>query len=73
MVTAQVQSSISLTFITDPSGVALTGSGSNVATLNFGSVSQFISPPLKVTETIGVIKFHSEHAIRYLRRQVERH
>jgi hypothetical protein len=56
-VTATVQSSISLTFITDANGVALTGSGTNVATLNFGSVSQFTSPPPKVTETIGATSF----------------
>ena len=52
-VTAEVQSSISLTFITDTNGVALVGSGTNVATLDFGHVSQFISPPPKVTETIA--------------------
>jgi hypothetical protein len=56
-VTAQVQSSISLTFVTDPNGVALTGSGTNVATLNFGSVSQFVTPPSKVTETIAATSF----------------
>jgi hypothetical protein len=54
---AQVQSSISLVFTTDTNGVVLTGSGTNVATLNFGSVSQFISPPSKVTETIGATSF----------------
>jgi hypothetical protein len=56
-VTATVQSSISLTFSTDTNGVTLTGSGTNVATLNFGSVSQFISPPSKVTETIAATSF----------------
>jgi hypothetical protein len=56
-VTAQVLSSISLTFVTDSNGIALTGSGTNVATLNFGSVSQFITPPSKVTETIGATSF----------------
>jgi hypothetical protein len=56
-VTATVQSSISLTFLTDTNGVALTGSGTNVATLNFGTVSQFISPPSKVSETIGATSF----------------
>ena len=56
-VTAEVQSSISLTFITDPNGVALAGSGTNVATLDFGHVSQFISPPAKVTETIAATSF----------------
>jgi hypothetical protein len=56
-VTATVQSSISLTFSTNTNGVALTGSGSNVATLNFGNVSQFISPPSKVSETIAATSF----------------
>jgi hypothetical protein len=56
-VTATVQSSLSLTFITDTNGVALTGSGTNVAGLNFGNVSQYISPPPKVTETIAATSF----------------
>ena len=56
-VTATVQSSISLTFITDTNGVALTGSGTNAATLAFGNVSQFSSPPPKITETIGATSF----------------
>ena len=56
-VTATVQSSINLTFISDANGVALTGSGTNAATLGFGNVSQFISPPPKVTETIGATSF----------------
>jgi hypothetical protein len=56
-VTATIQSSISLTFVTDVNGVALTGSGTNVATLNFGNVSQFTSPPLKVTETVAATSF----------------
>ena len=52
-VTAEVQSSISLTFVTDASGVVLTGSGTNSATLDFGNISQFGSPASHVTETIG--------------------
>jgi len=56
-VTATVQSSISLTFSTNTNGVALTGSGTNVATLNFGNVSQFITPPVKVSETIAATSF----------------
>jgi hypothetical protein len=56
-VTAEVLSSISITFVTDPNGVTLTGSGTNVATLNFGSISQFTSPPSKVTETIDATSF----------------
>ncbi len=56
-VTATVQSSISLTFVTDANGVPLTGSGTNAATLAFGNVSQYITPPAKVTETIGANNF----------------
>jgi hypothetical protein len=40
-VTATVASSISLTFETDGSGVALTGAGSSTATLGFGAVSAY--------------------------------
>jgi len=40
-VTANVQGTINLTFISDASGVALTGSGTNAATLAFGNVSAF--------------------------------
>src|SRR5580700_1703870 len=43
-VRAELASSISLTFLTDANGVALTGSGTNVATLDFGAVSQFTFP-----------------------------
>lgn len=57
LVTATVQSSISLTFSTDTNGVTLAGSGTNAATLGFGNVSQFISPPPKVTETIAATSF----------------
>jgi hypothetical protein len=56
-VTATVQSSISLTFSTNTNGVALTGSGTSTATLNFGNVSQFVSPPPRVTETIAATSF----------------
>jgi hypothetical protein len=40
-VTATVNGSINLVFISDPGGVALTGSGTNTATLAFGNVSAF--------------------------------
>jgi hypothetical protein len=40
-VTATVTSSINLVFNTDAAGVALTGSGTNAATLAFGNVSAF--------------------------------
>jgi hypothetical protein len=43
-VRAELASSINLTFLTDANGVALTGSGTNVATLDFGAVSQFTFP-----------------------------
>jgi hypothetical protein len=56
-VTANLVSSISLTFCTDTNGVALTGSDTNTATLNFGNVSQFSSPPSKVTQTIAATSF----------------
>lgn len=56
-VTAVVQSSISLTFVSDPNGVPLTGSGTNVATLAFGNVSQYVAPQPKVTETVGASSF----------------
>jgi hypothetical protein len=56
-VRAELASSISLTFLTDAGGVALTGSGTNVATLDFGSVSQFTTPPPKVTQTFTATSF----------------
>ena len=40
-VTATVNGTISLVFNSDPAGVALTGSGSNAATLAFGTVQAF--------------------------------
>ncbi len=40
-VTATVESSITLTFESDVSGVALTGSGTNAVTLGFGTVSAY--------------------------------
>ena len=40
-VTATVQGSLNLVFVSDASGVALTGSGTNAATLAFGNVSAF--------------------------------
>jgi hypothetical protein len=56
-VTATVQSSISLTFGTATNGVALTGSGTNVATLGFGNVSRYTSPPANVVETVAATTF----------------
>ena len=40
-VTATVESSIGLTFENDPSGVSLTGAGSNAATMALGSISAY--------------------------------
>lgn len=40
-VTATIESSISLTFETDASGVSLTGAGTSAATLAFGTVSAY--------------------------------
>jgi hypothetical protein len=53
-VTATVQSSIGLVFNTDPSGITLGGSGTNAATMAFGSVSAFGGTlPANVTRTYG--------------------
>jgi len=43
--------------LTDANGVTLTGSGTNVATLDFGAVSQFTTPPPKVTQTVAATSF----------------
>lgn len=48
-VSATVTSSISMVLDSDSSGVALTGSGTNAATLAFGSVSAFNTEPTNVT------------------------
>lgn len=56
-VTAELASSINLTFLTDANGVALTGSGTNTASLDFGAISEFTAPPAKVTETIASTSF----------------
>jgi hypothetical protein len=56
-VRAELASSINLIFLTDSNGVALTGSGTNVATLDFGAVSQFTPPPPKVTQTVAATSF----------------
>jgi hypothetical protein len=52
-VDATLASTINLTFVTDASGVALTGSGTNAATLDFGTVSQTGSLAANVTRTPG--------------------
>ncbi len=58
-VTATVVGSINLTFITDAAGMAVTGTGTNTASLPFGNVSLF-SPtvPAGVTKTVtGMTSF----------------
>ncbi len=57
-VTATVESSISLTFENDVSGVALTGAGTNAATLAFGTVSAYNTiATVGVTRTLGASAF----------------
>jgi len=52
-VTATVAGSINLTFVTDPSGMAVTGTGTSTASLPFGSVSMYGgSVPANVTKTL---------------------
>lgn len=48
-VNAVVDSSIQMTFVTDPNGVTLGGDGTNDAVLNFGNVSAFGSLATNVT------------------------
>lgn len=53
-VTATVQGSINLTFVTDASGLAVTGTGTSTASLPFGTVSMYGgSLPANVTKTIN--------------------
>jgi hypothetical protein len=53
-VTADVAGSISLTFVTDAAGVALTGAGTSTASLGFGTVSMYSgSPASGVTKTVS--------------------
>jgi hypothetical protein len=58
-VTATVQGSISLTFVTDASGLAVTGTGTSTASLPFGNVSMYSGTvPANVTKTVnGVTSF----------------
>jgi hypothetical protein len=51
-VSATVDGSISLLFVSDPSGVSLTGSGTSAAAAGFGTLQGFgSSPPLGITIT----------------------
>ena len=53
-VTADVAGSISLTFVTDAAGVALTGAGTSTASLGFGTVSMYSGTPASgVTKTVS--------------------
>jgi len=56
-VTATVNGSISLVFNSDASGVALTGAGSNVATLAFGNVSAYGALGAGVSRAVGASNF----------------
>jgi hypothetical protein len=58
-VTANVQGSINLTFVTDASGIALTGSTTNAASMALGTVSMNSgTTPANVTKTLnGVVSF----------------
>ena len=53
-VSATVAGSISLTFVTDASGLAVTGTGTSTASLPFGTVSMFGgSVPTNVTKAVN--------------------
>src|ERR1700686_4849743 len=56
-VTATVQGTISLVFLSNASGVALTGSNSNAATLAFGDVNVDGTLATGVTRSLGTSKF----------------
>lgn len=52
-VTATVASSVSLTFVTDPAGIALGGTGTSAATVAFGNVQAYGGVvPANVTKTV---------------------
>jgi hypothetical protein len=53
-VTATVGSSVSLTFVSDPSGITLGGTGTSAATIAFGSVQAYGGAvPANVTKTVN--------------------
>ena len=58
-VTATVGSSVSLTFVSDPAGITLGGTGTSAATIAFGSVQAYGGVvPANVTKTVnGVINW----------------
>lgn len=62
-VTATVQGSINLVFNSDGAGVALTGSGTNAATLAFGNVSAFGAINAGIVRTVAVSSFTVSSAV----------
>ena len=62
-VTATVQGSINLVFNSDAAGVALTGSGTNAATLAFGNVSAFGAVSAGVVRTVAATSFTVSSAV----------
>lgn len=56
-VNATVQSSISMVFNSDAAGVALAGSGTNAATLNFGNISAYGALGANIGRTVGASSF----------------
>lgn len=56
-VTATVESSIGLTFENDAAGVALTGAGTNTATMALGSISAYGTISPGVTRTVSASDF----------------
>jgi hypothetical protein len=62
-VTATVNGSINLVFVSDNAGVALTGSGTNAATLAFGNVSAFGAVAAGVVRTTAANSFTVSSAV----------
>jgi hypothetical protein len=62
-VTATVQGSINLVFISDPAGVVLGGSGTNAATLAFGNVSAFGAVSAGVFRSVAANSFTVSSAV----------
>jgi hypothetical protein len=62
-VTATVQGSIGLVFVSDGAGVPLTGSGTNAATLAFGNVSAYGAVAAGVVRTVNANSFTVSSAV----------
>jgi hypothetical protein len=56
-VTASVESSIAMTFETDTAGVALTGAGTNAATMALGNISAYKAVSAGVARTVAASDF----------------